>query len=663
MKKIFTLLLCCASLSVSAQYQIPNSDFELWDTETYNTTTGDAPVAWNSFLQGSGGLQNAAAANQLSKSNDIRPGSKGTYSAKIIDRYINYIVVKSYAQGNLTTGCINMGSATANNPGNSASANNSGRGKETLFSNHTGNYNWTNINDTTHNAQFTGFPDAMHVWIKYYSPTASYRAKATTVLHTNGYYQDPLPKTDDCEGDLVGTAANTNIAPDANNWQELTIPFSYPNGTTTRPSFALVTFSTNATPGTGTGSDYMLIDDLEYIYYSTLSNLKYDNTNIEDLTSEIVGLGSNEVSYTLYDKSFSEDLITFDIDGKGATAEKEWNSSTKTYKITVKGDDWSKSNKNQHVYKIHFVNNSVLTDLKFNEETIDGFSEDTYNYAIQGTYTDGCITYTPNGANATVEKSWDDTNKVYTITVKGVDHSDTPDYEYTFDNKHTYTIKFYDLIIKDGETNLNEIENGSGKKVLLKRTFKAGWNTICLPFASNSNHWGGSSVKFYTLNSNTDGVLSFTNDPSPYDKNVPYLVYLPNEINEIEFKSRTIEVDENTATKTAGDWTFTGSYEPSISMEGKWGVVNDGSKVRKGGDGSTLKSTRAYLEYNGAANVNEMRIIIDGEETTITEIDGMPVGNFDVYNLQGVRVRQNVNNLDGLNKGIYIVNGKKHIVK
>lgn len=567
MKKIFTLLLCCASLSVSAQYQIPNSDFELWDTETYNTTTGDAPVAWNSFLQGSGGLQNAAAANQLSKSNDIRPGSKGTYSAKIIDRYINYIVVKSYAQGNLTTGCINMGSATANNPGNSASANNSGRGKETLFSNHTGNYNWTNINDTTHNAQFTGFPDAMHVWIKYYSPTTSYRAKATTVLHTNGYYQDPLPKTDDCEGDLVGTAANTNIAPDANNWQELTIPFSYPNGTTTRPSFALVTFSTNATPGTGTGSDYMLIDDLEYIYYSSLS------------------------------------------------------------------------------------------DLQFNGTTISGFAKDTYEYTIEGAYTEGCITFTKDCVGGSADGTWNSSTKTYTIVVKG------DDYESNNSNTHTYTIKFYDLVIKDGETNLNEIENGSGKKVLLKRTFKAGWNTICLPFASNSNHWGGSSVKFYKLNSNTDGVLSFTNDPSPYDKNVPYLVYLPNEINEIEFNSRTIEVDENSATTTAGDWTFTGSYAPTISMEGKWGVVNDGSKVRKGGVGSTLKSTRAYLEYNGTANVNEMRIIIDGEETTITEIDGMPVGNFDVYNLQGVRVRQNVNSLDGLNKGIYIVNGKKHIVK
>lgn len=564
MKKIFTLLLCCASLSVSAQYQIPNSDFELWDTETYNKTTGDAPVAWNSFLQGSGGLQNAAAANQLSKSNDIRPGSKGTYSAKIIDRYINYIIVKSYAQGNLTTGCINMGSTTANNPGNSASANNSGRGTESLTKS-TGNYNWTNINDTTHNAQFTGFPDAMHVWIKYYSPTTSYRAKATTVLHTNGYYQDPLPKTDDCEGDLVGTAANTNIAPDANNWQELTIPFSYPNGTTTRPSFALVTFSTNATPGTGTGSDYMLIDDLEYIY------------------------------------------------------------------------------------------NSSLSDLRFNGTTISGFAKDTYEYTIDDGYTDGCITFTKDCVGGKVEGHFEPSSNSYIITVKGDDYDSNPS------NTHTYTVKFTKVIINDGD-DINEVGHISNGTVVLNRKFKAGWNTVCLPFPVTAARLG-TNVTTYKLSTPSGDAITFSKTTSNIEKNTPFLANFPSEVNSITFTYRTINEDKTPLVKTCGDWTFTGSYEPSISMEGKWGVVNDGSKVRKGGASSTLKSTRAYLEYNGTANVNEMRIIIDGEETTITEIDGMPVGNFDVYNLQGVRVRQNVNSLDGLNKGIYIVNGKKHIVK
>jgi hypothetical protein len=97
-------------------------------------------------------------------------------------------------------------------------------------------------------------------------------------------------------------------------------------------------------------------------------------------------------------------------------------------------------------------------------------------------------------------------------------------------------------------------------------------------------------------------------------------------------------------------------------MENKWGVVNEGGKVRKGNSTSTLKSTRAYFTYTGTANVNEMRFIIDGEETNITEIDGEPT-HFDVYNMQGVLVRKNATSLEGLRKGIYIVNGKKRIIK
>lgn len=638
MKKIFTLLLCCATLSVSAQYQLQNAGFEDWETISYkagwSTYSGDEPINWNSFLDGTGSLKNTAGRDQVDKvSNDKRPGSTGSFCAKITARSVLGVI----AQGNLTTGCVNMGSMTATDA--------------------TGNYNYTNISDGKCQT-FTGKPDAMRVWVKF---SGSNQAKANTILHTAGYYQDPDGNTQ--EATLIAKAEKMDISSDANNWQELTIPFNY-SVLDTRPAYALVSFSTSKTPGSGNKNDYMLIDDLEYIYYSTLSNLRYNNTKIEDLTSEIVGLGSNEVSYTLYDKSFSEDLITFDIDGKGATVEKDycvWDETNKTYTITVKGDDWSESNKNQHVYKIHFVNNSVLTDVKFNNNTISGFNKETMAYTIDDAYTEGCITYTKDGEKATVEESWDAATKTYTITVKGVDHSDTPDN--TFDNKHTYTITFaYDLVIEDGDDIVSLPTMGAAGKILLKRTFKAGWNTLCLPIPTVSTSSLGTGVIAYTLSTTVnDGELSFTSI-STLTHNQPYLVYFPNEVSNIIF-SKKIRPERTPDTKTAGDWTFTGSYAPSISMEGKWGVINDGSKVRKGGANSTLKSTRAYLEYNGTANVNEMRIIIDGEETSITEIDGMPVGNFDVYNLQGVRVRQNVNSLDGLNKGIYIVNGKKYIVK
>ncbi|MBQ8282249.1 MAG: hypothetical protein IJZ01_01560 [Paraprevotella sp.] len=304
---------------------------------------------------------------------------------------------------------------------------------------------------------------------------------------------------------------------------------------------------------------------------------------------------------------------------------------------------------------VELIYNSSLSDLQFNGETISGFAKDTYEYTIDDGYTDGCITFTKDCVGGTVEGRFEPSSNSYIITVKGDDYKSNPS------NTHTYTVKFTKVIINDGD-DINEVGHISTGTVVLNRTFKAGWNTVCLPFPVTAARLG-SSVTTYTLSTPSGDAITFSKTSSAIAKNTPFLANFPSEVNSITFTSRTIDEDKTPLVKTCGDWTFTGSYEPSISMEGKWGVVNDGSKVRKGGASSTLKSTRAYLEYNGTANVNEMRIIIDGEETTITEIDGMPVGNFDVYNLQGVRVRQNVNSLDGLNKGIYIVNGKKHIVK
>lgn len=304
---------------------------------------------------------------------------------------------------------------------------------------------------------------------------------------------------------------------------------------------------------------------------------------------------------------------------------------------------------------VTLIYNSSLSDLQFNSTTIEGFAKDTYEYTIDDAYTEGCIEFTKDCVGGTVEEGFDPSSNSYIITVKGDDYDSNPS------NTHTYTVKFTKVIINDGD-DITKVNHISGGTVVLNRKFKAGWNTVCLPFPVRYDKLG-TNVTTYILSTPSGDAITFSKTTSNIVKNTPFLANFPSEVNSITFTSRTINEDKTPLVKTCGDWTFTGSYEPSISMEGKWGVVNNGSKVRKGGAGSTLKSTRAYLEYNGTANVNEMRIIIDGEETTITEIDGMPVGNFDVYNLQGVRVRQNVNSLNGLRKGIYIVNGKKYIVK
>lgn len=51
--------------------------------------------------------------------------------------------------------------------------------------------------------------------------------------------------------------------------------------------------------------------------------------------------------------------------------------------------------------------------------------------------------------------------------------------------------------------------------------------------------------------------------------------------------------------------------------------------------------------------------------SAIREVDVQPVPSVDnnVYSINGQLVRRNADTLDNLPKGIYIVNGKKHIVK
>ena len=340
MKKFITLMILSAlCLGAKAQYQVDNSDFEEgWDDVTYNKITGMEPKHWNSFLTGIGDLKSTACkVSQVERiQDDIRPGSTGQHSVKIFDYDVKFLGQHvAYAQGNLTTGCIKMGSMSASDAGQSAGS--------------AGNYNFTDTSNDEFNQQFTGLPDAMHVWVKFVSTNSSYKAKATTILHTAGYYQDPAPKNNNCEGKVVANATKTDIS-SSSDWQELEIPFEYSITDGTKPAYALVSFSTNSTPGTGTGKDYMIIDDLEYIYYHSLSSCTYDG-------QQVTFDGNNAASVSaLYDESKQLD---YEIKGVGATVEEAYNKETGVLTITVKGNDYDADNTSVTKYTIQFYNASA----------------------------------------------------------------------------------------------------------------------------------------------------------------------------------------------------------------------------------------------------------------------------------------------------------------
>ena len=114
-----------------------------------------------------------------------------------------------------------------------------------------------------------------------------------------------------------------------------------------------------------------------------------------------------------------------------------------------------------------------------------------------------------------------------------------------------------------------------------------------------------------------------------------------------------------------------GSFAGESVAEGMY--LLSGNKIVKCGTGSKIGANRAYVnmdevpEYSADSNVKPALEI--GGNGVVNSIDGIDVvdsGIVDVYSISGVRLRCGVNAeraLDGLSKGVYVVNGKKVVIK
>lgn len=247
MKKILILTFAIFAITgAKAQTQIYNSDFEEWETVTYKSTTCEEPKRWSSFIDGTGGLKGMAANVQLVKSDDVRPGSSDNkYCAKINTREITVLFVKIPAQGNLTTGCVNMGSTTA------ADA--------------SGNYNYINYERDDQAMPFTGKPTKFEIYLK-----GNCSQNASVAIHLvkgTGHYQEPVSeKTPNTATRIALAELQTSVT---GEWTKYEGTFSYVNGditTSDSPEYVLVNISTSSTPGKGSSSDVLYVDDLTMIY-------------------------------------------------------------------------------------------------------------------------------------------------------------------------------------------------------------------------------------------------------------------------------------------------------------------------------------------------------------------------------------------------------------
>ncbi|MGL4293724.1 MAG: MBG domain-containing protein [Bacteroidales bacterium] len=297
MKKNFTqvvsVLACCGVTGVTAQEQLKNSDFEQWEKRSQVTiwvsggpAVGKEPYNWNSFLTACSSYSPTPTLfmfgqDQLQRSQDVRPGSKGINSAYLFSTEIMGIV----ANGNLTTGSIHMGSMSATNELN---------------------YNFTDLREgiienkdalpydpTEHRATFTGRPDSVVVWSKFIPLEESKPSGETTVfneaqlsfiLHDAVTYKEPHATEAEREAALVAETYITTPAT-KNQWVCFSKALEYHK--TIQPSYLLASFTTNKIPGSGRGGDQLWVDDMRFIYNTKLRSLAIGGEAVSEFDEDV----------------------------------------------------------------------------------------------------------------------------------------------------------------------------------------------------------------------------------------------------------------------------------------------------------------------------------------------------------------------------------------
>lgn len=222
------------------------------------------------------------------------------------------------------------------------------------------------------------------------------------------------------------------------------------------------------------------------------------------------------------------------------------------------------------------------------------------------------------------------------------------------------------LTIADGNA-FHALKPFTATQVSYDRAFKFGNNnyvsSFVLPFDMHTNDVDGKVYKFNAVNGDN---VNFTEVTGQLGANTPYLIVASNAnpfstalANEVQIAA-TPETMEVTASNAPG-FAHIGSYNTTKVTSGKgttyYGYTGGNFVKAKNG---TLNPFRTLIKATGTT-ATQFSLKLDGEVTGIIGVN-TELGKVDVYNLEGKLVRSQVEAataLQGLEKGVYVINGKK----
>lgn len=208
--------------------------------------------------------------------------------------------------------------------------------------------------------------------------------------------------------------------------------------------------------------------------------------------------------------------------------------------------------------------------------------------------------------------------------------------------------------------------------VTLNRTLTTHWNSIVLPFAVSKEQIAAQFGEGTVVAAYKDATIDETSTTLNFDlveemqANVPYLIKPAQAGNTYTFQGVAIKVADNLEAGE-GEIKFVGNYENGKQLtKGDYFIDANHNLFYSANGTETMKAFRAIFVSTAVAPAKTMFFSIrgnSGETTGIEDVKTLAGKTFDVYSIDGMLVRKNATSLNGLAKGVYVVNGKKYIAK
>ena len=355
----------------------------------------------------------------------------------------------------------------------------------------------------------------------------------------------------------------------------------------------------------------------------------------------------------------------YEVPGSGSATNLEEGDKIQSGVITITSIKNGVTNSNTNKARFHNKGGNITFRVYANG-TISLSAQAGYTitkFAFESTK--GGIFTVSSGTYNSATKTWEGNAQSITLTIPNEEDATWfQTMTVTYSKVATTTSLTLDENADDTNTKI-EANNGKTEDVKLTRSLKAGvWNTICLPFNVTAEQVESvlkatGNVKEFDKEDKATATIFFK-PATEMKAGVPYLIKPTEDATVLNFKDVTINNVDELSRINGNDYCICGVF-------GKYAMKTNGTELFLNAAGKfvapavgkeTMKGFRAYFYVPSKVSAAALNINIDGETTGINDIETEATVNGKVYNLNGQYVG---NSLNGLKKGIYVVNGKKVI--